>query len=569
MPDVYDLVPIHAPRAAGMVLEMLVRAVELAGPSSPLTGALLASAGIPNLRARPADDEPISPPLPIETRMEPPNEEAFLVEAVGAPRRPETDTFRFDSIVDYARAYREGLTTPVAVAERAVAALEALDGTAPPMRTFAAWKAELILAQARESARRWEKRSPRGPLDGVPVAVKDELDVEGLPTTVGTRFLGKEPARADAAVVARLRAWGGVILGKTHMHEIGIGVTGFNPALGPARNPYDPARATGGSSSGSAAAVAAGLCPVALGVDGGGSIRIPASFCGVVGLKSTAGRFPSAGEYPLDWSLATMGPLTPTVGDAAIASLCMAAAPWESVPPPPQGTSLAALLQRDLAGIRVGLFNPWFEDAEPEVVRVVRAGVDALREAGAEIVPIEIPELRLLSVVHLVTIVSEMATSQLHLLEKHRTEYALETRLNLALAHGLSARDYLHAQRHRARLGRVWGSILNGVHAVVTPTTGVTAPPWAADAVARGESNIPLTTAIMRFAQAANVFGLPALSVPAGYDGQGLPVGLQLVGRPWDEARLLQLGAVVEARVERRCPRVFHRLLSTPGTARP
>ncbi len=198
-------------------------------------------------------------------------------------------------------------------------AIEASDATKPPLRTFIASNPDDVLRQAEAATHRIRNGQALSLLDGVPVAVKDEVDMVPCPTTVGTAFLGPRPAKQDSTVVARMRATGAVLLGKTNMHEIGIGVTGLNLHHGTPRNPYNPDHYTGGSSSGSAAAVAAGLCPVAISADGGGSIRIPSSFCGLVGLKPTFGRISEFGAAPLCWSLAHLGAIAATATDAALA----------------------------------------------------------------------------------------------------------------------------------------------------------------------------------------------------------------------------------------------------------
>jgi len=551
----YDLHPVKAPRAAGFMLRALVGLAEMSGPDSLLTRTLFKNAGILDLRATPVGDEPGVFDLPLHTST---------TSARGAHTPLErllerADASPFTSVGDLHRAFREGKANPSDVAERALQTL----AVTKDLRAMIACDPERVRSQARASAERYREGRPLGPLDGVPVAVKDEMDVEGYPTTVGTSFLGKTPASADCEAVRRVRAAGGVILGKANMHEIGIGVTGMNAAHGATRNPYDPDRCTGGSSSGSATAVASGLCPVAIGVDGGGSVRIPAALCGLVGLKTTTGRVSSRGEAPLDWSLATMGPLAATVRDAAILySILAGPDPWDArtVTQPP--VDLDGLLDADLAGIRVGVYDPWFDDAEPAVVAACRRALDALVRAGAEIVPIEIPELALFRSVHVLTILSEMATCHLHLGAGHTAEYGLETRLNLAIARAFTARDYLHAQRHRVRIARSWASILDKVDAIATPTTAMVAPRHPLDALPDGESDITKTTAIMRFAQPSNLLGIPGVSVPAGYDDDGIPIGFQLMGRAWEEALLLRLAAVVEASVPARRPRVYHPLLS-------
>ncbi len=467
---------------------------------------------------------------------------------------------------DLVAAYLERRVTPTQVAARVIDNTRASDRLDPPMRLFIAQDADDLMDQAEASARRYREGEPLGPLDGVPVAVKDELDQAPYPTTVGTTFLGRERAAEDATAVARLRRAGALLIGKANMQELGLGVMGFNPHYGTARNPYDPARSAGGSSTGPAAAVAAGLCPIAVGADGGGSIRIPASFCGQLGLKPTFGRVSEHGAAPLCWSLAHVGPIAGTSKDLALAYAAMAgldeADPNTFVGPRPE---LDGLFDEDLSGLRLGVYRPWFEHADEEVVGRCREALNALEAAGAEVREVEIPDLDLVRLVHLVTIVSEIAASRL-LDDHHRSELALESRLNLALAHNLRAHDYIHAQRLRARICRHLEGILSGeVDVIVTPSTACTAPPLLDDALPQGQSDLELTVRIMRFAQVANLTGLPALTCPAGHDAGGLPVGVQLLGRPWEEATLLRLAAVIERSVERRPPRVRYRLLGARG----
>jgi Asp-tRNA(Asn)/Glu-tRNA(Gln) amidotransferase A subunit family amidase len=282
----------------------------------------------------------------------------------------------------------------------------------------------------------------------------------------------------------------------------------------------------------------------------------------VVGLKPTFGRVSEVGAADLCWSVAHVGPMGATVRDVAL-GYALIAGPDPKDPnsrrqPAPD---FRGLDRHDLAGLRLGVYGPWFEHAEPNVVERCQRVLRALEHAGAEIREIEIPELRLLRTVHLVTIISEMATAHLEHYRLHRAEYGLDTRLNLALARGLQAYDYVHAQRHRVRLCRHFERALADVDAIVTPATGRTAPVLPLDALHSGESNLALIDQIMRFAPAANLTGHPAISVPAGYDDQGLPVGLQLIGRSWHEHVLLRIAAVAEQHVTRQPPKVGYRYL--------
>lgn len=558
----YDLVPMKAPRAAGFLLHALSFAVR-----NPLTGALLApkllkDAGILALRAVPSDAALVPQPKHLAHGSA---DEAAAAEApLGALQEPAGP---HETCAHFERAYRAGLS-PSDVAERVLAAISATEAHTPPLRIMTAWTPERVREAAHASAARWREGRPLGPLDGVPVAVKDELDVLGYGTTVGTAFLGKSPAREDATVVARLRAAGALILGKTNMHEIGLGVTGVNPHLGACRNPHHPGHATGGSSSGPAAAVAAGLCPVAIGADGGGSIRIPASLCGAVGLKATFGRVSEHGAAPLCWSLAHVGPIAASVEDAALAYQLMAGAdPRDpnSLGRPPVGDALAAVRGAgDLRGVRIGVYDAYFNDAQEAVVAGCRRGLEALTAAGATLVPVTLERLALLRAVHLVTIVSEMAAAHQQYLQEG-APYGADTRLNLALAQRLKASDYVHAQRLRSELCDAAARTFEQVDVLALPATGCTAPPIPDDALATGESNLPVTDAILRFSLFANVTGYPALSVPVGVDAQALPIGLQLIGRPYDELRLLALGRVVERALPSPRARLATRLLDPVG----
>jgi Asp-tRNA(Asn)/Glu-tRNA(Gln) amidotransferase A subunit family amidase len=422
---------------------------------------------------------------------------------------------------------------------------------------------EDVLRQARDAAERIRRGEARSVLDGVPVAVKDELDMIPYPTKVGTTFLGTSPATQDATAVARVRAAGALLIGKANMHEIGIGVTGFNPHYGTPRNPYDSAHYTGGSSSGPATAVAAGLCPVAIGADGGGSIRVPAAFCGVVGLKATHGRMSEFGAAPLDWSVAHVGPLAATATDAALAYGLMAGPdpqdPLSRHQPPP---TLAGWDDLDLNGLTLGIFWPWFRHASEEVVAACESLLAGFQERGAQVREIALPGLEAGRVAHVITIASEMNAALESHYQAHHKEYGLDVRLNLALSRAFTARDYIRAQQARTRLIRNFETALANVDLIITPSTGIVAPAIPPAALKDGDSDLTTLTEIMRFATPANMTGLPAISFPAGYTDAGLPIGMQAMGRAWEEPTLLRLALVAEQMVERRRPRVWFDLLA-------
>lgn len=558
--DVYDLESVKLPYLSGRALRLMVAAME--GPvRGPLLPNLLRSAGITAFRQRRFDEEPTFQPIAYTGILateaaQTPTAELPITPAGAAPG------FRFPSVYDYARAYRDGLTDPVEVAERVLAAIDAGDAADPPLRALIAVDQADVLRQAREAAERIRRGEPLSVLDGVPVAVKDELDMVPYPTKVGTMFLGASSAAHDATAVARLRAAGALLIGKANMHEIGIGVTGFNPHYGTPRNPYDPVHYTGGSSSGPATAVAAGLCPVAIGADGGGSIRVPAAFCGVVGLKATHGRVSEFGAAPLDWSVAHVGPLAATATDAALAYGLMAGPdprdPLSLHQPPP---TLAGWGELNLNGLTLGVFWPWFRHASDKVVAACESLLKGFQERGAQVREIAIPDLEAGRIAHVITIASEMNAGLEHYYSDHHKEYGLDVRLNLALSRTFTARDYIRAQQARTRLIRNFGDALAKVDLIITPSAGIAAPAIPPAALKDGDSDLTTLAEIMRFATPANMTGLPAISFPAGYTDAGLPIGMQAMGRAWEEPALLRLALVAEQMVERRRPRVWFDLL--------
>ncbi len=531
----------------------------------PIIGAALVNklrrdAGFAALTAKPIDDAPtfmpmlpdVAPTLPaLDARDDRGNADPAL----------DTDAragFHFPTIADYHAAYRAGTLTPVDVAERFLARWEESERTLRPLRGFISMRRDDIMAQAAASAARWKTGRPIGPFDGVPIAAKDEIDQAGYVTTIGTKlFDGVAPAARDSAAVARLRAAGAVMVGKANMHEIGIGVTGFNQHYGSARNPYNDAFHTGGSSAGPACVVAAGLVPMAIGADGGGSIRLPASYCGVVGLKPTFGRISEAGAAPLCWSVAFLGPLANCARDAALAYHVMAGAdpqdPHSLGHPAPDIDDGAP---HSLAGIRLGVYWPWFRDAQPSVVAACEALLHQMCARGATLVEVDLPELELARVAHLVSITAEMSAGMLPRIRSRFSDFGIETQLNLAIARASTAVEYVHAQRVRTRIIAHFERALGQCDAIITPAAGNTAPRIHAGGGA--VSDLGRTMETMRFAFPSNFTGHPAISFPAGYDAAGLPVGLQAIGKGWSERLLLRLAAFADTIVERRRPQRYY-----------
>ncbi len=553
----YERKPLKSPRLAGNAFKAAILALE-----SPIGNALrdktLRDQGFAELR-RERIDTPIAPlpvlPIGLWTGTGP------ALEAIvdHAERGPG---FAFETVADFRRAYREGRSDPVQVAERLATVIAELDRHSPPLRFVIAHDKDDLMRQAREAKARLDRNAPLSPLDGVPVAVKDEVDMVPYPTTAGTKVHGGSPATTDAASVARLRAAGALLFGKTNMPELGLTPEGMNPHHGPCRNPYHPGHDTGGSSSGSAASVAAGLAPLALGADGGGSIRIPSAHCGVVGLKATFGRVSEHGAAPLCWSVGHVGPIGATVADTALGYAIMAGRDQHDVNTLRQPDVVVDDLRATgLKGVRVGVWAPWFDDADAPVVTACRAALELLKDAGATVVDFEVPELQRMQNAHLVTIASEMLAGQRATLATRRRDYSLPVRLILALAERFTAADYVHAQRIRALFTERFAAVFQRVDVIATPTCALTAQPYAKDALPHGVSDLPTLDKTMRYVRLGNLLGLPSISAPAGYDQGGLPIGFMLTGRAWDEALLLRMAQVVERHVERRAPKFHRRLL--------
>jgi aspartyl-tRNA(Asn)/glutamyl-tRNA(Gln) amidotransferase subunit A len=391
---------------------------------------------------------------------------------------------------------------------------------------------------ARREAQRAERRLSRreaGALLGVPIAIKDLFATRAIRTTAGSRILRDWVPTSDAASVARLRAAGAIIFGKTNLHEFAFGVSTANPWWGIARNPHDPRRSPGGSSGGSAIAVVAGLCAGALGSDTGGSIRVPASLCGCVGLKPTFGAIPIEGAFPLGWSLDHAGPLARTVDDAALLFDVLA------------GRAASRPTRRaSTRGLRVGLLKgPILRNVQPRVSRQVDAAAAALRRRGLRIREVRIPEMEWTVATQLVTLRAEASAVHSRWIRSRPRDYGADVRTRLQLGALVGGADYVLAQRMRARIRAAIGRAFDEVDVLLLPTTPITAPLMGERTVRWRSGEEPVDGALVRLTAPFNLSGLPALSVPFGA-AAGLPIGVQVVGRWNDEARVLAVGRLLE-----------------------
>ncbi|XAR73132.1 Fatty acid amide hydrolase [Bertholletia excelsa] len=473
------------------------------------------------------------------------------------------------TVSDYSRAYVSGKLTPRMVADRFIAAVRKSSEPVTQMSFFIDYNVEDILRQANESTLRYEKGEPLSPLDGIPIAVKDEIDCMPYPTTGGTKWLHKvRSCPDDACCIKRLRSCGAILVGKTNMHELGAGTSGINPHYGVTRNPYDPNNVSGGSSSGSAAVVSAGLCPIALGVDGGGSVRMPAALCGIVGLKPTFGRVSHSGVLPLNWTVGMVGILAGTVEDAFIAYAAISGQFPSYEPTIAEKKVHFPLLKspKCLSNIKLAKYGEWFNDSTDDIRACCSDALYKLhKHYGWETMEVTIPEIEVMRLAHYLTIGSECSNSIACYLEKlNMAEIGWDARVALSVYGSFSSREYLNAQKIRNRQMKFHKKIFDKADVIVSPTTGVTAYPIQDDALESGELDYINGAALVRYQIAGNFLGLPAVTVPVGYDKTGLPIGLQFIGRPWSEATLIHMAFAMQALCISDCrkPVVFYDLLS-------
>ena len=402
---------------------------------------------------------------------------------------------------------------------------------------------EIALRQAKEAASEIAAGGYRGALHGIPYGLKDIIDCAGVPTTAHSRILAGNVAAEDAAVTERLSAAGGVLMGKMATHEFALGGPSFDLPWPPPRNPWNLDHFTGGSSSGSAAAVAAGFLPAALGTDTGGSVRGPASLCGIVGMKPTYGRVSRRGVFPLAFSLDTVGPLTRSVEDNALVLSAIAGHdpgdPASSREPVPD---LAADLRAGVRGLRIGLVRHFYAgdmEAHPEVADAVEEAAAVLARLGARVEPLELEPLGLYAACSRTLITSEAYAVHERWLRERPGDYGASLRQRLLPGAFVRAVDYVHAMRLRRELVEQFESAMGAFDVAVTVSSMDPPPPIDdEDEIAR--------TYPRQARQPFNVLGVPALALPAGFTPDGLPLSMQIAGRAFDEATVYRAAYAYE-----------------------
>jgi len=452
-----------------------------------------------------------------------------------------------DTISARAAQLRAGLTTSE---ELTRAALERIDELNPVLNAVTTATPELALAAARLADRELRAGQDRGPLHGIPVGVKDVADVRGVRTTMGSAVFQDYVAPRDATVVGKLRRAGAVLLGMLHSQELAFGATGLDSFSGPARNPHDVDRITGGSSSGPAAAVAAGICFGAVGTDTGGSVRIPAALCGVVGIKPTAGRTSRAGMLPLAWSLDHVGVITRDVaGNAAMLQAVYGPDRRDPATVRRRAEQFARSIHAGVRGLRIGVPEEYFARVDAEVAAALEDALNRWKAMGCAIVAVRIADLDRIVEAQRTVLAVEAQTTNAELLAAHGQLLQDTVRRRLQDATKWTAGEYALASAYRSTARQTYDTALAEVDVLVTPTTAIPAPRADETEVTIGSPE-PVQSALTRLTGPTNFTGHPSLSMPCGQAGTGAPIGVQIIGRYWGEAMLYRFAHALESGVE-------------------
>jgi aspartyl-tRNA(Asn)/glutamyl-tRNA(Gln) amidotransferase subunit A len=457
---------------------------------------------------------------------------------------PVTDPAQL-TLAEAAAAIRERKLSSVEITQALLARIERWQ---PILNAFVRVEADEALAAAKAADEALARGQAAGTLHGVPLAHKDMYYSAGKPAGCGSKVREGWIAPATATAVARLEAAGSFRLGALHMAEFAYGPTGHNSYLGNACNPWDRRCVTGGSSSGSGAAVAARLVPAALGSDTGGSIRLPAHFCGVTGFKPTNNRVSRANAMPLSFTLDTVGPLARTAEDGALI-LATIAGP-DPLDPTTAGAPVwdAERAARSPKGLTVGVPTKFYvDDLESDVAAVLDATIKLLESLGVRVVQVDLPDQTLVSAAALVVLATEATSYHAPWLRTRAGDYGPQVRARLENGLAYSAVEYLEALRRRGPALAAHLAAIGDVEAVLAPASRAAAPTLAETDVGAGPGAEAAIVALTRFMRPVNYLGLPVLSIPAGRSAQGLPIGMQLIGRPFGDETLVALGTAFQA----------------------
>ena len=427
------------------------------------------------------------------------------------------------------------------------ACIEQIDGKEEKINAFITLTVEKARRQAKEAETLQMKLSAEEmpPLLGIPLAVKDLYDTAGVHTTGGTAFLADRIPEKDAEVIARLKKAGMILLGKTNTHEIALGVTTVNPHYGATRNPHDLTRIAGGSSGGSAAALSAEMIPAALGTDTGGSIRIPASLCGVVGLKPTRGLVSLRGIMPLSWNLDHAGPMTRSVRDAGLMLNVMAGYDADDAYSVKRlREDYASITEASLKRARIGVAEYYLDLADAEVASAVRKSVRVFQSLGAKVESVDVAWLNEAYRANALMTPADGAAYHHDRMMKTPEVYGEDVLRRLRMGAAYTGTEYILARKTQSEMKWRMAQFFEKYDLLLLPTTAVAAPPI------EGKDAVEQAKLLTRFTAPFNLIGVPALSIPCGFTGRGLPIGLQIVGANWDEKGVLEAGYAYEGAIK-------------------
>jgi len=450
----------------------------------------------------------------------------------------------YSSVAELAPRVKSGEISPVEIARTSLDRIAQLE---PSLNAFLEVWGDSALDQASEAEQAISSGDYLGPLHGIPVGLKDLIDVSGKETTGGSKVLAGNVATGDATVVMQLRKAGAILIGKMNLVEFAFGATGLNPHTGDVKNPWDTTKITAGSSSGSAAAVAAGMIPVTLGSDTGGSVRMPAALCGIAGLKPTYGRVSRNGVLDLSWSMDHVGPMTRTTEDCALLMNVLAGHdpldPASSKEPVPDFISG---INSGLNGLKIGVPQDYFftDSVDPEIVSSVHAAIELMANNGAEIVDLPMPWVDKGRRINMGVMYPEATSVHEKMLAEHADKYSPSVRHRIQFGFNVSAIDYVRAQRARQWFSHQMAESMKKVDVLITPSVPIQTPTIADCTPAPGK-----TAAGGELANFTGVFdttGQPSHSIPCGFTTSGMPIGMMITGHPFDESTVLRVGNAFE-----------------------
>ena len=544
----YEVLDLHSPVTTGKLFGFLTWLIYTPLGESLIFKRIARQSNIDLMGGEYIPEKPTYDSFPSPPNRKTDQSNKMILETLPSPVKRER--FHRNTIMDYYRAYRSKECTPVDVIKVVLQGMEESNKTTPPLKVIIEWDNNIVMSMAEASAERWGRGQPLSYLDGVPVAIKGEIMIEPYQLMGGAKFKSVVCEHVtEGHLLHKLREGGAILIGVSNLQEFGTGALGSNPNQSTPRNPYNINHYCGGSSSGSAGSVAAGFCPLAIGGDGGGSIRVPSTLCGVVGIKPTFGLLDASGMIAISHTVGVIGPIGSSSVDMAIAMdlfLTKQGTPFD----------LTGLGDKSLSGIKVGIYSEFFKHADSEVVSRCEEAVEILQTLGAEVKKIVIPELEEMRIAHLCAILSEMANNLARDIDVNFWEFNLETLLVMKVGSSFSSCEYINSLRQRTRGIKILESIFKEVNVIVTPGVAIPSPKINEKAFSHGISDAETSGKLIRFQFLANLTGIPGIVVPIGVSkSENLPIGLQLMAPWYEDGLLIRIAHALEMEIDGVMPR--------------